>query len=332
MKLDKSLFLFVILIYLTACDFIPDNNKELISKADLSHMTFSISDKQMPAHLIIDPLPQIELHAKSAILINAATGEVLLENNIHESLPIASMSKIMTELLVLEAIEAGKLNWEDSIKISDYAYTISNHPGYASVKLRTDEFYTIRELFYAMAISSENGATIALAEAVSGSERDFVGLMNERANELGLDHTTFVNSSGLTNNDLLGNHSVGGVSDANEMSAYDLSLLAMYLIKEFPEILDITTEHGVTFHEEEYNNSNWMLPGLTQDYTTEDLSFAGVDGLKTGFTDIAGYCFTGTVEVDGRRFISVLMGYDDIIDRFSETKLLYQSLTDHLNK
>src|SRR5699024_8715692 len=140
------------------------------------------------------------------------------------------MSKIMSELLVLEAIDDGIIHWKDEIQISEYAFTISNQPGFASVKLKKDKTYTVRELFYAMAIQSANGAAIALAEAVSGSEKEFVTSMNEKAKQLGLNDTVFVNSTGLTNHDLNGYYSTGSVDDTNKMSANDLAILAQTII------------------------------------------------------------------------------------------------------
>src|SRR5690606_33285576 len=220
----------------------------------------------------------------------------------------------------------GTLRWEDTAEISEYAFVISNHPGFSTVLLQQDEAYTIQELFHAMAIRSANGATIALAEARSGSEKEFVSLMNERAHELGLEDTYFVNSTGLTNDDLQGYHSTGSLDDKNMMSANDLAVLTKHVIERFPELVEITKKKEFGFQENTYTNSNGMLPGTEVDFIDIDVTYDGVDGLKTGFTDEAGYGFTGTVQMNNTRVISVIIGTKEIEDRFLETIALYEAI------
>ncbi|MGN8646826.1 D-alanyl-D-alanine carboxypeptidase family protein [Gracilibacillus sp. HCP3S3_G5_1] len=261
-------------------------------------------------------ITEIDLQASSVILINAETGHVIYEKKSDIPLPTASMSKMMSELLVLEAIDSGEIDWDSEVAISDYAYNISHHPGYASVDLTKEQRYTVKELFEAMAIHSANGATIALAEAVSGSEKHFVQQMNQRAQELQLENTEFVNSTGLDNLHLGDYYSVGSVEDTNTMSAHDLAMLAQYLIDRYPELLTIIERPEYRMNDRSYRNTNWMLEG--------ELAFAGVDGLKTGYTDLAGYCFTGTIEREGVRLISVVMGTSSEIARFTETTALYE--------
>ncbi len=261
-------------------------------------------------------ITEINLDASSVLLINADTGHVIYEKNSDIPLPTASMSKMMTELLVLEAIESGNLEWGRDVEISDYVYSISHQPGYASVDLSQERHYTVAELFQAMAIHSANGATIALAEEISGSEEFFVQQMNKRAQELQLEDTQFVNSTGLDNLHLGDYYSVGGVDDTNTMSAQDLVILAEHLITTYPELLETVNQPTYVLNKREYENTNGMLEG--------DLAFEGVDGLKTGYTDLAGYCFTGTVEREGVRLISVVMGTSSEVERFVETARLYE--------
>lgn len=223
----KRMKLLIVLLLLTACNV---NASEGDRQTELPERAFALEEKSMPERYLIDPISGLDMEAEAAILVNALTGDVLFEKNSSESLAVASMSKIMTELLILEAVEEGILRWEDTTEISEYAFVTSNHPGLSSVLLRQDEAYTIQELFHAMAIRSANGATIALAEARSGSEKEFVSLMNERAHELGLEDTYFVNSTGLTNDDLQGYHSTGSLDDKNMMSANDLAVLTKYVI------------------------------------------------------------------------------------------------------
>ncbi|MFC4620018.1 D-alanyl-D-alanine carboxypeptidase family protein [Camelliibacillus cellulosilyticus] len=269
-------------------------------------------------------LPNLGLQAKSVILINAGNGDVLYNKNVEQPLPTASMSKMMTELLVLKAIHENKIGWDQKVTISQYVDAISNHPGFASIHLKMGQTYTVRELFNAMAIHSANDAAIALAEAVSGSEKAFVDRMNDKARQLGLKHTHFVDSTGLDNKDLGQYAQTGAQNDTNMMSAKDVAMLAKQLIEKYPEILKIIQQPSVTFAGQTYTNTNWMLPAVDK----HQMGFEGVDGLKTGYTDAAGYCFVGTVEKDGERLISVVMGASTPLDRFSETKRLYEAAFD----
>ncbi|GAE94449.1 D-alanyl-D-alanine carboxypeptidase [Gracilibacillus boraciitolerans JCM 21714] len=266
-------------------------------------------------------IKDLEINASSAYLINAETGRVLYEKNSDLPLPTASMSKMMTELLVLEAIDKQIINWDTSVSISDYVYAISSQPGFASVHLEQDKVYTVKDLFDAMAIHSANGAAIALAEAVATSEKDFVMKMNEKAEQLGLAKSQFVNSTGLDNEHLGKYFSVGTFEDTNTMSAKDIATLAQYLINKYPELLEVISQNQYIKNDQYYHNTNWMLPGVT----AYGLAYQGVDGLKTGFTDLAGYCFAGTVEEDGVRLISVVMGTSSKTERFEETEKLYDA-------
>lgn len=288
----------------------------------MSHLT----TKEVPERYILVPLEDVKTEAKVAMIVNAVTGDVLFEKNSTNSVPVASMSKIMSELIVLEAIEAGDLAWDDDVSISEYAYEISHQPGYSSVLLEKDRTYTVEQLFKAMVIHSANGATIALAEKVAGSEREFVQLMNEKAIELSLDASSFVNSTGLTNVDLLGNHPLGSEDDMNKMSASDLVRLSIYILNEYPELLEITKLTEFMLHDETFLNSNWMLPESDVEFVEEDVTFHTVDGLKTGYTKAAGYSFTGTATINDVRIVSVVIGMEEIEDRFSETKKFYQLL------
>ena len=265
-------------------------------------------------------LPDVGLQADSVILMNAHNGDVLFEKNADQSLPTASMSKMMTEYLVLEAIKNQKLTWDTPVTISDYVYWVSNHPGFASVHLKKEKKYTVRELFDAMAVRSANGAAAALAEAVAGSEKEFVKQMNAEAGKLGLNHSQFVNSTGLSNTDLGQYYSTGGPNDTNRMSARDVAALAQQLIQNHPEILKVIDRPEITFDGKTYRNTNWMLPGVKK-----DVGYKGVDGLKTGYTDEAGYCFVGTVHKKNARLISVVMGAPTPVGRFTETEKLYNT-------
>jgi len=262
----------------------------------------------------------LNIAAKSAILVEASTGRVLYSQNPDEPLPPASMSKIMAEYLVQEAVKQGKIRWDDVVPVSEYAFYVARISDASGVYLNLGESFTVRQLYEAMAIVSANDATVLLAEKIAGSEQNFVQMMNQKAKELGMTNTSFVTSTGLPANEL-GPYSIDTDQVENLMSARDSAILARALIRDFPEALEVSKTPRFTFRagtpqELKKANYNWMLPGLNSHYE-------GVDGLKTGYTALAKYCFTGTAERNGMRLISVVMGTDSELKRFAETKKLF---------
>ncbi|WP_371825465.1 serine hydrolase [Pontibacillus sp. ALD_SL1] len=263
----------------------------------------------------------VDVQAKTAILVDAETGKILFEKDADVALPPASMTKMMTEYLVLEAIKEGKISWDTTTQITDYPYSISADPAFSGVGLKQNKDYTVRELYEAMAINSDNATTIALAELVAGSEGDFVKMMNDKADELGLPDATFVNSTGLSNTDLGENVPKGTEPNAdNLMSARSAALLAYRLINDHPDALEVSSMTTTEFEGDRIENLNWMLPEMPG-YLSQ-YGYEGMDGLKTGWTDLAGYCFTGTAERDDQRLISVVMKTDSKEARFEETRKL----------
>ncbi|WP_412759225.1 serine hydrolase [Neobacillus mesonae] len=267
----------------------------------------------------------LNVNADGAILVDAETGKILYEKNGESPLGVASMTKMMTEYLLLDAVKRGKVKWDQEYSVSDLVYKMSQPRDLSNVPLRKDGKYTVKELYEAMAIYSANGATIALAEIIGGSESNFVKMMNEKAKKLGLKHTKFVNSCGLNNRDYHGEQPEGsGPEDENVMSPEDVATLAFHLINEYPDVLKTASTPMKVFREGTddrivMKNWNWMLPSLVYGYQ-------GMDGLKTGTTDFAGYCFTGTASRDGKRFITVVQnavganGNGDYKSRFDETR------------
>jgi len=263
----------------------------------------------------------LDINAESAILVDADTGKILYAKNPDMVLPPASMTKMMTEYLVWEAIEDGSISWDTETEISDYAYSISSDEDFSGVGLYQDEKYTVRSLYEAMAINSDNATTIALAELIAGSEGEFVKLMNEKAEEMGLSDYEFVNTTGLENSSLGDQYPEGTDPDGtNLLSARSAALLAYNLINDFPEALDISSMPEAKFDEKEIRNWNWMLPHDAS--YLEQYHYEGVDGLKTGYTDLAGYSFTGTAERNGKRLITVVMKTGSESERFEETAKL----------
>ncbi|GAA0502226.1 D-alanyl-D-alanine carboxypeptidase [Salinibacillus aidingensis] len=261
------------------------------------------------------------IEAKSAILVDAETGQILYEKEADLALPPASMTKMMTEYLVLEAIENGDISWDTTTTISDYAYWLSSDNAFSGIGLRQNKEYTVEELYTAMAVNSDNATTVALAELVAGSEGEFVKMMNQKAQEMGLPEAEFVNSTGLGNSDLGEYYPEGTSADAdNYLSARSAALLAYHLINDYPQALDYSSITEAKLDKESFTNWNWMLPGMPGQLAP--FGYEGLDGMKTGWTDEAGYCFTGTAERNNRRLISVVMRTDSEEARFEETRKL----------
>ncbi|MBF2347039.1 D-alanyl-D-alanine carboxypeptidase [Listeria seeligeri] len=245
------------------------------------------------------------VNANAAIAIEESTGKILYSKDADKLMGIASMTKMMDEYLLLEAINDGKLKWDDKVTISEYAYKVSQDTSLSNVPLRLGEEYTVQELYEAMAIYSANGAAIAISEKIAGSEKEFVAMMNKKAEELKLGEHQFVNATGLNNEDLKGGQQVGGPKDENKMTARGMAKLAKHLIDDYPEVLKTASTTKKEFRKGtsdqiDMTNWNWLLPGLIY-------GRKGVDGLKTGTTDYAGMCLTATAVQDGMRVITVVL-------------------------
>ena len=277
--------------------------------------------------LVIYPFPTYaeteppQIHAASYIVMDYQTGVVLSEFQSQIPKPPASMTKMMTEFVVLDEIKKGRMKWEDKVTVSPRAAAIDE----AQVHIVAGDQISVKELFIAMAVQSANDATVALAEHVAGSEEKFVEMMNKKAKELGMKQTHFWNSTGLNKESL---PDPPGGDERHVMSAYDAAILAQKLIKQHPEVLQFTSLSKFTFLENTprahlYYNWNRMLPGLEQYYR-------GVDGFKTGHTNAAGYCFTGTAKRGELRLITVVMGTKSQVARFAETKKLFDFGFDQL--
>lgn len=264
--------------------------------------------------------PKIE--AKAAFILEPSTGKVLMNQNGDEKLGIASMTKMISEYLIFEAIEKGEIKWDQAVPISDYAQQLSQDNSLSNVPLRQDETYTFKELYQAMAIYSANAATVAMAESIAGSEPEFVDRMKEKVESWGIKDYELYNSTGLSNADLKG-HMYPGSNEKNEnaMSARSIAIVAQNLLESYPEVLETTSIPMMIFKEGtsdsiKMENWNWMLKGFVSEREN-------VDGLKTGTTDFAGATFTGTAEENGMRIITVVMnatdGQKDLQKRFVET-------------
>jgi D-alanyl-D-alanine carboxypeptidase (penicillin-binding protein 5/6) len=239
-----------------------------------------------------------DLQAKSAILMDYETGTILYEKNPHEKLPIASINKIMTILLTLEAIDEGKLSLDDTVTVSDYASSM----GGSQVFLYSGESLTVDALLKAVVVASANDASVALAEKIAGTHEVFVSRMNERARELGMNNTNFENSTGLP-------------SENGYSTAYDVALMSRELLKH-PLFFRWSTIWVDTLEESrnktELANTNRLIR-----------FYEGADGIKTGSTQAARYCLSATAKRGNMRLLSVVLSAPSTSLRFSEaTKLM----------
>lgn len=234
-------------------------------------------------------------NAKSAIMIEASTGEIIFEKNSHEKLAPASMTKMMSMLLIVEAIDHGNLKWDQMITVSENASSM----GGSQILLETGEKMSVQDLFKGIAVASGNDAVVALAEAVAGTEEEFVNQMNQKAKDLGLNDTNFKNPHGL---DTANHYS----------SAYDMAMIAKELVRH-EKVLEYTSIYE-DYLREDQENKVWLV-------NTNKLVrfYDGLDGLKTGYTKEAGYCLTSTAKRGDTRFITVVMGEPDTKTRNSET-------------
>lgn len=237
----------------------------------------------------------IDLKSQSGIIMEASTRKVLFEKSSAQRLAPASMTKIMTMLLIMEELEKGNINLEDEVIISKNAADM----GGSQVYLEANAKATVKELLTAIGIGSANDAAVAMAEKIGGTEENFVSMMNKRAKELGCTNTNFMNSHGLD-------------QEGHYTSSYDMALMAAELLKH-ESILDLTGTYETTLTHQN-GKSIWLV-------NTNSLIrfYKGLDGLKTGYTDNAGYCLTGTMERNGMRLITVVMKGESKEDRNTDT-------------
>ena len=242
----------------------------------------------------------LNVGGKSSLLMDVATGTILHETNAHEKLAPASVTKVMTMLLIMEAIDSGKISWEDTVTASEAAAA----KGGSQVYLKVGETMTVTEMLKSIAVSSANDCACAMAEHIAGSEAGFVEQMNARAKELGMEDTHFVNCTGLDDSPEAAQH---------RTSAHDIALMSRELMKHHPEIKKFTTIWMDTVRNGAFGLSN----------TNKMVRFYnGATGLKTGFTSGAGYCLSATAEREGLELIAVVMGAESSQERFQACKTM----------
>ncbi|WP_220752225.1 D-alanyl-D-alanine carboxypeptidase family protein [Apilactobacillus xinyiensis] len=265
------------------------------------------------------------LNVKSAIAVDPKTHQVLYSKNINETLPIASITKLLTVYMVLNEIHSHKLNWNDKVSISKDLQSFSLDNTYANVPLVSGHTYTIKQLYEAALVYSANGAALALGNKISNNDPNkLVKMMYFEAKKMGIRNAKFYNACGLKNGEV-GSMGIKTASydSENVMSAKDLAILASHLINQYPEVLNITKQKSINFNGKKLSNWDLMLNGESQ-----AIPGIKVDGLKTGTSNAGGANFVGTGVNQGHRIVTVVMHakndytYDPA--RFIETSKLMQ--------
>lgn len=257
--------------------------KDLLSVFLILILTLGISTRGVKAEPKIED-KGLNVDARSALLMEPVSGKIIYEKNSHEKLAPASVTKVMTMLLTMEAVDSGKIKLSDKVTISENAKKM----GGSSMLLDTGEVRTVEELIKGIGIASGNDAAVAMAEYLAGSEEAFVKLMNERASKLGMKDTSFKNCTGLN-------------SSGHRTTAYDISIMSRELLKH-KDILKYTGTYMETISE------GRKSPIGLVNHNKLVRFFKGCDGLKTGFTDEAKYCISATATRDGVRMLTVVMG------------------------
>ena len=255
--------------------------------------------------ITVDTTADLGLQSKSVLLMEASTGTIIYENNSEEQLSPASITKIMTLILIFDAIESGRIKMDDMVTTSSYAKSM----GGSQVFLEEGEQQTVETMIKCIVVASGNDAAVAMAEHIAGSEAEFVNQMNERAKGLGMNGTHFIDCCGLTD------------SDEHYTTAKDVAIMSRELVTKYPQIHNYSTiwMENIT-HTTQKGTSEFCLSNTNKllkqyEYCT---------GLKTGSTSKAKYCLSATAEKDGIKLISVIMAAPDYKVRFAEAISLFQ--------
>ncbi|MCQ6324478.1 D-alanyl-D-alanine carboxypeptidase family protein [Bacillus cereus] len=297
----------LLVIILGICWFLFQGNQKSIANVEGQPLQVAELPKAGFTKKVVPPkyIPP-EINAKAAMIIDASDGDIIYQYNENEAFAPASMSKMMTAYLLLESIHNGKVRWEDPVKMSAKAAQTEG----ARIPVQVNDTLTVKDLYHALMIESANNSAVALAEHMAKSEKDFVQLMDAKAKQLKMsEHAKFANASGLQEPD----------GSETKITAGDVAQLAYHLIKDYPEILEVT---HLRQSQLAFNNINVISTNDMLNKNNKSLYIEGMDGLKTGFTDSAGYCFTGTAKQGDNRIITVVMGTSSKTKRFTETNKL----------
>lgn len=290
-------------------------------------MTFLLCLGSVAPAFAADKKKGYDATAKHAVAVEANTGKILYEKDASTSTGIGSITELLTAYMVYKAVDQGDLKWNSKVDISDYPFELTVSAGVSNIPLDARK-YTVKQLLDATLISSANSSSIALAEEIGGTESKFVDMMKAQLKDWGITDAKIVNASGLNNSYLGDNIYPGSKSDEeNTMSAKDVAIIAQHVVKEYPEILDITKKTEADFDGvNKLKTSNYMLKG-------QPSYRKGVDGLKTGTTDLAGASFVAHSNESGMSIITVILNAEhtdtDDYARFTATNDLLNYVVYH---
>ena len=265
---------------------------------------------------------EINISAKSALAVDTSSRQILYDKNGNESLPIASVSKLITASIVLDKIQQHELSWDTKVKIAPAIAKLSENSEYTNVPLKSGSSYTVKQLFDASLICSANAAAMALGNHIAGSSNQFGIMMQNYAKKLDINDAQLYNACGLTNKllgDGLTNKSIAPDAE-NKMSAVGIAKIAQKLVNDNPIILQTTKEKKLNWENKPYQNTNELL-GKQEPFH--------VDGLKTGTSDSAGENFVATATKNGHRIITVIIGAEKG-QRFPQTELMLKAINNKL--
>ncbi len=292
-KLISILLFTALLITITAVPVLAEDSLPVyLEEDDTEAVDASIFAEDVPAAALSD----LSITAPSAILIEKETGQIIYEKNADEQLEPASVTKVMTILLIVEALEAGKISMDDMVTTSAHAASM----GGSQIWLEEGEQLSVKDMLKCIVVASANDCAVAMAEYLSGSESVFVSKMNERGVQLGMTNTVFTNCTGLLDDRT-------HVTTARDIALMSQELIKHDMIKEFTTIWMDTVRNG----EFGLNNTNKLI-----------FYYSGATGLKTGFTSRSMYCLSATAERDGVEYIAVVMHCETSADRFESAKTL----------
>lgn len=300
-KLTIYIITFFILISYTSISFAIDDSVYVWANAseELTVTTNATIDNDKIESLnesIFNTTTDLGLESESCILIEMTTGEILYEENMHEELRPASVTKVMSILLIMENLESGKISITDQVPCSDNAASM----GGSQIWLDTTETLSVADMLKAICVASANDCVVAMAEYIAGSEEGFVQMMNDKATSLGMNDTTFMNCHGLD-------------EDGHVTSSYDIALMSRELLLNYPEITEYTTIWTDTLRDGEsiLSNTNKLLR-----------TYSGITGLKTGSTSLALYNLSASATRDDFSLIAVIMKAPTTTDRFNDAATL----------
>ncbi|NLT13490.1 MAG: D-alanyl-D-alanine carboxypeptidase [Clostridiales bacterium] len=282
----------MLIFAVSAPAYAEDSAPVFLEEDDNEAVEAAVFNEETP----VTTLSELKITAPSAILLEKETGRVIYEKNADEKLEPASVTKVMTVLLVIEAIESGKITLDDMVTTSAYAASM----GGSQIYLEEGEQMSVRDMLKSVVVASANDCAVALAELISGSESVFVAKMNDRARELGMTNTNFTNCSGLLDDRT-------HLTTARDIGMMSRELIRHDMVKEFTKIWMDTVRGG----EFGLSNTNKLI-----------YYYKGSTGLKTGFTSRSMYCLSATAERDGVEYIAVVMHCETSADRFESAKTL----------